>query len=308
MEREKLKKEHEERQLKLQEEMRKNNELINSRKNLRNDEVHQLKSFQKNHVDELKTREKESESLRIEESRLKQIKTDIEEEYAALESHVKQREDRLASSFNLRRIKMLLRDRSDAVRKDLKYDIDLLGRIGAYGKGDHQQIELVREKFEMQYDLEIQKQALIEAMYESEAKMALLKQQEVWSKESKCREKLLKGLIWDYMQQINSDIGHNEKRQKELWEIRDTHKQAIDGTIGRIKELLIEQKSDDVGIADHTDAIEPIHTDNGIDLNGNPHSNLPKSIEQTMKDVLVLTDDASTTGRPRYGRKRVAWT
>lgn len=298
MEREQLKKEDEERQVRLQDGARKHNEVLNSRKYLRNEEVTQLKVIQDNNVDELKAREKESDCLRIERSELVKIKTDIDEEFLNFQENLHLRSESIRSSYNMRRIKMLLRDRSDAIRKDLKYDIDLLQRISVYDKGDAASLDLLREKFEMQYDLEIQKQGFIEAMYESEAKIALIKQQEVWLTDSKTRERLLKGLIGECMQKNDSAIAHIEKRLQELDGIRKTHRQAIDDTIERIKDLMREQKMDDskvvVNVVDLEDAPSS-------DANGNlvPHRN---GVEKEIEEIVI------NSGRPKFGRKKIAWT
>lgn len=300
MEREQLRKENDERQLRLQEGARKHNEVLNSRKHLRHEEITQLKAIQDNHVEELKAREKESERLRIEQSQLEQIKADIDEEFFHFQENIRRRTELIRSSYNMRRIKMLLRDRSDAIRKDLKFDIDLLHRIGAYNKGDVQSLDLLREKFEMQYDLEIQKQGFIEAMYESEAKVALVKQQEQWLKESQARERLLKGLIAECIQKNDSAITHTVKRLGELDGIRETHRQAIDDTIERIKDLMKEQKMDDNQVVvDVVDLKEPHATD----ANGNSvvHTN---GVEKEIEEVVI----SESMSRPKFGRKKIAWT
>lgn len=301
LQREKLRKENEERQLRLQEGARKHNEMLNSRKQLCNEEIQQLESIQSSHMAELRARERESKETRSDSARLQETRQDIEQELVNFEDHVRKRDELLPHSNNLRRIKMFLRERSDTVRNDLKFDIDVLKRIGADEKVDQPSIDLLREKFEMQYDLEIQKQGLIETMYESEAKTALQKQQEIWKKESHTREKMLKGLIFDRMQQIDNAIVHNEKRQVELNELRETHRQAIDSAVDRIKDLTKEQRSDHQGLRN---AEEFDGKRNGAgDVNGNPIVG-ENGIVQKLDDLLI----AEAAGRPKFGRKKVAWT
>lgn len=294
-----MQKENQERQLRLHEEARKHNEVLNSRKLLRNEEIAQLKSIQQNHMDELKAREKECEELRSQSTQLQQKRADIEEEFGKFTEHIRKRnETQSAPSFNLRRIKMLLRQRSDAVRNHLKHDIDLLNRLNIDDRVDQQSIDLLREKFEMQYDLEIQKQSMIEAMYESEAKVALVKQQEIWEKESQAREKLLKGLIGEHMQQIDSAITHNQKRREELDVIRETHRQAINSTIERITDLAKEQKSDDQEVVvDAVNLPQPSAATNRV-------VNSLNVVGNAMENVTI----GESATRPKFGRKKIAWT
>lgn len=255
-------------------------------------------------MEELKSREKEGDDTRVDNIRLQDTRQDIEQELVKFEDHIRKRDEPLQASNNWRRIKMMLRQCSDTVRNNLKFDIDLLQRIGNDEKLDQQSIDLLREKFEMQYDLEIQKQRMIEEMYESEAKTALLKQQEIWKKESQTREKMLKGLLHERLHQVNNAIGHNEKRQKELDDIREMHRQAIDSTVSRIKELAKEQKSDDAQVEKNAESFGD--NINAVDTNGNPTIASCNGNETTAKAVDLLLAEAS--GRPKFGRKKVAWT
>lgn len=189
----------------------------------------------------------------------------------------------------------------------------------------------------MQYDMEIQRQNQIEgiyaisniklelvflrlnnlfifsfaAMYESEAKTAAVLHKEAWAKEASSREKLLKSVISEQMQHIDKEIAHNSNRQHELEATKQTHRQAIEGTIERIKDLTIEQHADDqqvlidakntpkmagsraecVPAADNVDSIELIDA--------------VKTTEQAMNGMAIANE---LFVRPKFGRKKIAWT
>lgn len=306
LEKEKLQKETEERQLRIQEESRKNDELLKARVNQRDEELRELKVFQEKHMAELKSREEESQALQEKEMQLKDRKLDINNELAKLEIHAVQRNERIMNPYNLRKIKMLLRDRSDAIRKDLKFDIELLERIASSNRSC-EKLKLLREKFEIQYDMEIQRQAQIEAMYESEAKMALVKQQEIWLKESQTREKLLKNLLKEQIDEINETIAFIHTRQKELVDLRETHRQAIENANDRLRDFIRDQKDDEckftVPLTGFADSFKERNLCDVLDkVNGNAES-LKEIVQNGAQPINV-----DHIAPPQFGRKKVAWT
>lgn len=147
------------------------------------------------------------------------------------------------------------------------------------------------------------------AMYESEAKNAQELQREEWIKEAASREKLLKCVIDEQMEHIDKQLGHNEQRQNELEVTKQTHRQAIEGTIERIKDLAVEQHSDDQQVlveatstpdtnrnAAKGTAVETVDAIELVDT--------MKTTEQAMKDVSI----GDGFSRPKFGRKKIAWT
>lgn len=285
MEKEKADKESEERQLQLRTEERKHQELLSARKLNMEAEIAELKQFQEKHLGELKLREQEAEKFHSDELQLRQNQAELADELTKLEIQVAQRHERIRCPHNLRRIKMLLRDRSDAIRKDLRFDIDLLDRIPC-SSHNHLRIKIVREKFEMQYDLEIQKQTQIEAMYESEAKMELLKLQEIWLKDSMNREKQLRGLLKEQQQIIESEIDFVVRKQAELEDIRENHRAAIANTTERIKHLqMMDRELESHSVTESQQA--------------------DKLADQIQDKVRMETNG---NHRPKFGRKKIAWT
>lgn len=285
LERDREKRDTEERQLRFQEEARKHEECLMQRKSVRDAEINDLKSFQSKHIAEIKDRQKESDELRSVELKLIQRKHDIAEEFEKLNLTSRQRKERISCPFNLRRIKMILRQRSDSIRQDLKEDIDMLNRISVGYENEH--IGILKEKFELQYDLEIQKQTQIEGMYESEAKHLLLRQEELWNQEADGREKMLKKLISDHLRDIDSEIGHNVQRQRDLIEIKEQHLVAIENSSARLKEILNDQSRDES------------RSSSRLSVNC--------EIKKANKPLCDRINDLTFSG-PKFGRKKIAWT
>lgn len=313
MEREKVEQQRDAEHLKLLEELRKDEERLSARKALRDEEVSQLKGFQEQQLTELKTREIETEKLHKDELGLRECEKQLKVELSNLNLHVTQRHERIQVSHNLRRIKLQLKHLSESVLKDLNSDISVLERLSSYFHIDDRQIAHVRAKFDVQRDLEQQKQHHIEAMYESEAKVFVLRQQETWLKESNEREKILRDLINDQMRQINNEIDFIATRQRELSNLRESLCRSIDNATDRIKSLLGANSNDEQL---RTKSAEEIRKSVTPVLHSNPHS----AREDTQSEICLpdlftkaisvadTTDSPIGSGRPRFGRKKVAWT
>lgn len=313
MERDKIEPQRESERLRLMEELRKDDERSSARKAGRDEEVTQLKQFQEQQIAELKSREIETEKLRKDEFELRECDKQLKTELANLNLHVHQRHERIQVSHNLRRIKLQVKNLSESIVKDLYYDIGALERLSSYYHTDDQQIARVREKFKIQCDLEMQKQRHIEAMYESEAKMYVLRQQEIWLKESHEREKILRELINDQIHQVNNEIDFIIARQQELSKLRESLRRSIDSSNDRIKNLFganiddedlriksaenIRQTMTPLLLSPPSTGREDIHTE----------ICLPDLFTKTLS-IADSTDSSISSGRPRFGRKRIAWT
>lgn len=312
VEREKIEQQRDIERLRLMEELRKDEERLSARKAGRDEEVTQLKQFQEQQLAELKSRETETEKLRKDEIELRECEKQLKAELANLNLHVHQRHERISVSHNLRRIKLQLKNLSESVLKDLHYDIGVLERLSSYYHTDDQQIARVREKFDIHCDLEMQKQRHIEAMYESEAKVYVIKQQEIWLKESQEREKILRQLIDDQIHQIGNEIDFMVVRQRELTDLRDSLRRSIDSANDRIRNLFGANSMDEelrIKSAENvrksmTPASSPPNTDRE-----DSHSEicLPDLFTKTMS-IADSTDSPISSGRPRFGRKKIAWT
>lgn len=312
MEREKIEQQRETEHVKLLRELRKDEERSSAREAKRDEEVAQLKQFQEQQLAELKFRENETEKLRKDEIELRECQKQLKIELSNLNLHVIQRHERIQVSHNLRRIKLQLKNLSESVLKDLYYDLGVLERLSTYYHTDDQQIARVRDKFEIQCDLETQKQHHIEAMYESEAKIFVLRQQETWLKESDEREKILSDLINDQIHQITNEISFIESRQRELSELRESLRRSIDSTNDRIQSLIganINDQENRIRSAELVrKSITPVMSPPNTDREDSQSEIcLPDLFTKTLS-ISDANDSPISSGRPRFGRKKVAWT
>lgn len=312
MEREKIEQQREVERGRLLEELRKDEERLSARKAERDEELAELKQFQEQQMAELKSREHETEKLRKDEIELHECEKQLKTELANLNLHVIQRHERIKVSHNLRRIKLQLKNLSESVLKDLHYDLGALERLSTYYHTDDQQITRVREKFEIQCDLEVQKQRHIEAMYESEAKVFVIRQQEIWMKESQEREKILRNLIDDQIHQVNNEIDFIQTRQRELSDLRGSLRRSIDSANDRIKSLLGANSNDDEQRIKSTENMRKsctpiLNTPNSAREDSQSEICLPDLFTKTLS-IAGSIDSSIDSGRPRFGRKKVAWT
>ncbi|XP_063696776.1 trichoplein keratin filament-binding protein [Culicoides brevitarsis] len=329
-------KNQQEREMRLQAEARKHEEFIERCNEMRKAEIEELRALQERHVQELKERENENHALKLQENVLKKRKNEIQEELEKLRLNITQRRDRIMALHNLRRIKMLLRERSEQVRRDLKQDIAVLDKIGLEW-ADPQTVRYLREKFQMQFDLEVQKQSYIEAMYESEAKQSLAKQEKTWTEEAQLREQQIRTLLEDCLAELESKIDDAAQRHKDLVNIRETHLNAIENANARLKALL------ESGLKEQQTAAMELQKDNqevSRIMNGkndslhNKRINRPASalVDRNRNRILQtdyeedlenkfnrMHDDFITTSIPttpvpqsplkipEFGRKKIAW-
>lgn len=169
-------------ELKLEEEKRKHEAYVQSCSQLRDSEISQLKTLQEGHIQELKLRDRESHDLKLMESTLKKKLGEIQKEIDNISTINNKRRDRVQALHNYRKIKMIMRERSEAVRRDLQQDLNLLDRISFDCDFDNnEEIQYLRQKFQGQHDVEAQNVQHIESMYESEAKDSMKKQEEKWN-------------------------------------------------------------------------------------------------------------------------------
>lgn len=280
------KRESEDRLLRFQEESRLQEEAFAKRKMYRDAEVDKLKSSQSTHLNELKQRELNSDQLVQDEHKLLKQKKDLIDELKQIECLSNRRHSEIPSSYNTRRIKMLLRQRSDDIRRNLRDDIDTLCRIGEICQINPEQVHRIKENFEMQYDLEIQKQSQIEAMYESEAKQLLPKEEEQWQNECKMREKLLTQLVKGQLETNEMAIHLNLNKQRELIDIKEQHLSALENLNEQFKMLMHEKEID--------------KKQNSIHL----HNNMKES--DTVK-VTKHVQNNDVTGPHKFGKKKIAW-
>lgn len=281
-------------ELKLQEEKRKHEAYVQSCSQLRDSELNQLKMLQEGHIQELKLRDREAHDWKLVESTLRKKLSEIQKEIDHISSLNHKRRDRVQALNNYRKIKMMMRERSEAVRRDLHQDLNLLDRISFDPDFDNNdEINYLRQKFQGQLDSEGQNFKNIETMYESEAKESLKKQEDKWNDDAMVRERQLKVLLDDRVQTINERINECVRKQQDLQSLRETHLKAIEDCNERLKELMHSSLTN--GISEAVD--KPFAA----------------PVTNSLRGMVSQTDNLSINGHryelalPKFGRKKIAW-
>lgn len=288
-------KENNDLELKLEEEKRKHEAYVQSCSQLRDSEIGQLKVLQEGHIQELKQRDRQIHDWKLTESTLRKKLGEVQKEIDNINSINHKRRDRVQAMNNYRKIKMMMRERSDAVRRDLQQDLNLLDRISFDPDFDNnEEINYLRQKFQGQFDKEAQNLLQIETMYESEAKDASRKQEDKWNEDAMVRERQLKVLMDDRIQTINDKINEYVRNQQDMQSLRESHLRAIEECNDRLKELMHSSLTNGISEAVNKPFLAP--TNNRI------------------RGLVTQTDNLSINGRhyeltlPKYGRKKIAWT
>jgi trichoplein keratin filament-binding protein len=284
-------------ELELEQEKRKHEAHVERAEQLRDSEINQVKSLSENNLIELKLRERELHESKMMENVLRKRLCEARKELEDLASNNSKRRDRIQALHNFRRVKMLMRERSDAIKRDIAQDLTLLDRISFDKDIDNdEEIRYLREKFLGEQDNEVENLKQIECMYESEAKDALKKQEEKWNDAAMIREQQLKVLLDDRTQTLSDRINDCVRKQRELSAIRETHLKAIEDCNQRLKELMSESLS--VGLNDAARKTLKESTINDNNLNG--------VIRKT--DNLMINGHHYQLAAPRFARKKVVWT
>lgn len=312
MEKEKLEQQRVSDHLRLMEEFRKDDEILSARKAERDQELAKLKTFQSQQIEEFRGHQTESERLHRTETELKESIKQLRMELTKLDGHVNEHKERIQISNNSRRIKLQLRNLSETILSDLYYGNQLLDRLATYKNIDGEHIRRVRNKFDEQFEAEIQLQQQIECMYESEAKSFALHQQNIWLTGCKTRETILRDLINNHIQHINNEIDFVERRQIALLEIRQCHRHAIDSSNERIENLMGASTADENQRLESAqsvrNAITPV-SNASTERNGENVADELCLPDLFWKSVNVVDSaPVSSAGRPQHGRKRVTWT
>lgn len=267
-------------------EARKHLEFLQQRQNQREEELNKLKHFQNDHITELKTQSEESDRITSEIARLTLNKTKLTREFSDLNETITKRSERIQYPFNSRRIKIILKQRSEAIRKDLRDDIDLLERIDAFSIDGRDRLQSLRSSLAQQSHTEAQIQFQIDAMYESEAKNFLVKQEQIWTDEANARHSKLSGFMREQLQAMDLRIEQLRSNQRSLVEVKESHLLAIDNSNQRLKDLMIDQRSDE---------------------NKVQHVVGRRSEEKICETATASSSASNLSDAPKFGRKKIAW-
>ncbi|XP_055550492.1 trichoplein keratin filament-binding protein [Wyeomyia smithii] len=322
---EKERKDDQEREIRLHEEARRHEEVLLEKERRREQQIKELREHQEFHMKELKCREQEMNELKLYEIRLRSKQEEFTKEIEQLRVYNDRRRDRVVAMHNLRRIKMLLRERSEAVRNDLKHDLQLLQRISIDYPESNDGINYLRKKFQLQYDLEVDQQTTIENMYESEAKHNLSKWEDKWNEEALVRERQLRCLLDDRITDFESKLIDCTQRQRDLITIREEHIKAIEAANQQLKQQMDEKSKDSSAVA-NSNQIRELLIDNyppkAAELS---RPSTQKSYRSPTFSSIFPFDDinvrdltlnekfnrneeqSGVLSIPRFGRKKVAW-
>lgn len=267
-------------------EARKHLEFLHQRQNQREEELNKLKCFQNNHISELKSRSEDSDRVISEIARLSLNRTKLTRELSELEETITKRSERIQYPFNSRRIKIILKQRSEAIRRDLRDDIDLLERIDAFYADCRDRLQSVRSSLAQQSHTEAQIQFQIDTMYESEAKNFLVKQEQIWMDEANARHSKLSGIMREQLQAMDLRIEQLRNNQRSLVEVKESHLLAIDNSNQRLKDLMIDQRSDENKVQQF----------------------VGRRSEKKICETATASSSASNlSDAPKFGRKKIAW-
>lgn len=292
---EKQKQENSVLELQLEGEKRKHEAYVQSCSQFRDSEINQLKTLQEGHIQELKQRDREAHDLKLTESTLRKKLGEIQKEVDNISSINNKRRDRVQALHNYRKIKMMMRERSDAVRRDLQQDLNLLDRISFDSAFENnEEINYLRQKFQGQHDVEAQNIRQIESMYESEAKDSSKKQEEKWNDDAMVRERQLKVLMDDRIQTINDRINECVRKQQDMQSLRESHLMAIEECNQRLKKLMHSSLTDGISEAVRKPFLVP-------------------AVEHNVRELATKADNLTINGHhyeltlPKFGRKKIAW-
>lgn len=317
-----------ERSLRMQEEIRKTEEHQKLRQEIREKEISEIRALQEKHVTELKDRELEAESLK---SQANYLQTAIDQIDADFES-LKEKTfvyDAISPSNNLRNIKAVMRKRSEDFTDAITSDIELLQRLDKIIPNNETTQNLISK---LTYQLEAEKRnlSLIKCMYDSEAKLNLQKNEDLWRRLIYERRMDMMNLLREQRLQLRNKFYDNQQRQKELIDIRTTHLSSIENSNKQLKLLI---KEEELLSSPRALAIESPRTINDTQeqSKSQPQSQVQPAIHKVSDSFTNLNldclsgevdskpssarsssrqdDSCSNSSRgPRFGRKKVAWT
>ncbi|XP_020811311.1 trichohyalin [Drosophila serrata] len=314
-----------ERQLLLQQEINRTEQAQKERQQIREQQIRELRALQESHMSELRLRQEEAEKLKEEEQQFRLFLGELDKEKELLEEStalVIRRAD-AGHAFNLKKIKVFIRQRSEASRKQISLCINLLQRMANYVvKAEDLQALLTKYRS----DLASEELACtqIETMYESEAKYNLQRCEETWREQHLQRYGELSKLIEQEKDSLGALLQANITQQQTVVELRSQHLTGIEQANKQLEQLNEEQPEKpapsviDLKVSESQAA--PLEED-PVPKVSNSFSNLNLDVWQDMpptrsemdsqrltktRSLNVVTSE--TAAPPKFARKRVAWT
>jgi len=180
----------------------------------------------KRQVEELRIREATSRKLKEEEEELITQRAELAEMKAAREAVEKQRRERAYRQALLRQHKAALRRHAQEVQKELEDDMKILTKIAEREDEEKEMISSRREKAKAdvqwmrdvlaeQMELEQDREAELEAMYQEEAARVWQKREAEWERERIAREKLMEEVFRVREEQLDVKVATVRKQRQE---------------------------------------------------------------------------------------------
>ncbi|XP_036322473.1 trichoplein keratin filament-binding protein [Rhagoletis pomonella] len=244
MDRERQEAQSQERNLRLQKEINRTEEVQRERQLIREKEIKEIRALQEKHMGELKQRQVEADDLKEEEKHLRTCLADLEKELELLEESctlVMETTGDVSQAFNLRKIKVFIRKRSEAFCNQIKLCISILERLIAFTtRADT--VKQLLSKYKEHLEAESYTFSQVEAMYESEAKYNVQRFESAWQQQHLERYHEVKQLLTEECCTFGGRISENLQRQTEAYEVRSTHLSALENSNEKLKQLIAEEE------------------------------------------------------------------
>lgn len=232
-----------ERNLRLQEEISRTEQVQRERQLIREKEIKEIRELQEKHMDELKTCQAEADGLKEEEKHLRTCLSDFDKELELLEescSLIMETAD-VSQAYNLKKIKISIRKRSEAFCNQIKLCISILERLSAYTTCADI-VKRLLNKYREHLEEESVNLSQVEAMYESEAKYNMQRLESLWQQQHLERYHEIKELLTKERCTFGSRLNENLQRQTDAYEVRSTHLTALENSNEKLKQLITEQQ------------------------------------------------------------------
>ncbi|XP_037824025.1 interaptin-like isoform X2 [Lucilia sericata] len=207
-------------------------------------EIQEIRCLQEYHMDQLREQQNEIDDLKGKEQQLKANLTELEKELELLEQSysVLTKSNDIGNSFNLYKIKILMRNRSEVFRNQIKLCLSILERSMDYVENS-KILKKFEQELKQQLEAENQKLSQIECMYESEAKHHLQCDEEIWQQEHKKRCNKLKQFLMEEHLLIKTSLNEIMKKHEEFLEIRATHLGNVANSSEKLKMFIQEEEN-----------------------------------------------------------------
>lgn len=311
LERDRSAKEFEVLQMKRQSEQLREEEIALETRQSRERAMTDLKKMLDYHILELSTRESDSKGLKDTNAILYDVKSNLQIKHQEVLDIYEGRRNASISMHNLRRLKVLVLNHCQRIIEEIAEDAVQLNAIrGSLGgqlisATEEKHFQLLGCKFDQEI-LDIKADIdNFTAMYDSEVKSMLIKQQNIWRENAETRFRLLNNLIKELKEKCDILITCNCEEIGSLIKIKESHLKAIDDLNEKLQPLARSSRVsyvEDNLVKDHVVAtsrpsiVKPVQSEF-------------VSIGQQMEHLTApkVSSDRTEDGSPRFGRKKFAW-